>query len=84
MGIKIGNDKLALPMSLREFIDRTTVAYGILVQPILPEHVELISAMPFHHKDPFDRMIAAQAISSKSVLVSGDAIFDRYGVRRIW
>jgi PIN domain nuclease of toxin-antitoxin system len=44
----------------------------------------LISAMPFHHKDPFDRMIAAQAISSKSVLVSGDAIFDRYGVRRIW
>jgi len=40
--------------------------------------------MPFHHKDPFDRIIAATAFSTGSTLVSADPIFDAYGVTRLW
>ena len=40
--------------------------------------------LPVHHRDPFDRMLIAQAIGRNLVLVSNEAIFDRYGVRRLW
>jgi len=41
-------------------------------------------ALPFHHRDPFDRLLAAQSLELNIPLISGDAIFDRYGVQRIW
>ena len=40
--------------------------------------------LPGHHGDPFDRMLIAQALARNLVLVSGEALFDRYGVRRLW
>ena len=47
-------------------------------------HLSAVAALPFHHRDPFDRMIAAQALVDGIPLVSIDAIFDSYGVNRIW
>ena len=44
----------------------------------------LAGALPGHHGDPFDRMLIAQALSRDFVLVSNEALFDRYGVRRLW
>jgi PIN domain nuclease of toxin-antitoxin system len=38
----------------------------------------------FHHRDPFDRLLAAQSLELGVPLISVDAIFDRYGVERIW
>ena len=40
--------------------------------------------LPMHHRDPFDRMLIAQALARDLVLISGDVLFDRYGVRRLW
>lgn len=40
--------------------------------------------LPMHHRDPFDRMLIAQALGRNLMLVSGEAMFDRYGVRRLW
>ena len=40
--------------------------------------------LPGYHRDPFDRMLIAQALARNLVLVSGEALFDRYGVRRLW
>jgi len=40
--------------------------------------------LPLHHKDPFDRLLAAQALELRIPIISRDAIFDRYGVTRIW
>ncbi len=40
--------------------------------------------LPVHHRDPFDRMLIAQAMSRNLVLISGEKLFDRYGVRRLW
>ncbi len=44
----------------------------------------LIQDLPFHHKDPFDRMIIAQALAVGLVVISSDKRFDDYGVTRVW
>lgn len=44
----------------------------------------IVESLPFHHKDPFDRLIAAQALSEGIPLISPDKIYDAYGVERIW
>ena len=40
--------------------------------------------MPFHHRDPFDRLLIAQAQEETLVIVSSDAYFDLYGIKRLW
>lgn len=52
--------------------------------PILSGHALLAASLPAHHKDPFDRMLAAQAQAESLRIVSNDRIFDLYGVRRVW
>ena len=52
--------------------------------PITVRHAQLAPALPGEHKDPFDRMIAAQAISESARLVSSDAKLDQFGVQRLW
>jgi PIN domain nuclease of toxin-antitoxin system len=48
------------------------------------EHAAQIVSMPFHHRDPFDRLIAAQASVEKMTLLSVDEVFDSYGINRLW
>jgi PIN domain nuclease of toxin-antitoxin system len=48
------------------------------------EHMAAIAALPFHHRDPFDRMIVAQAKTENMPVVSVDVAFDPYGVTRLW
>jgi PIN domain nuclease of toxin-antitoxin system len=48
---------------------------------VTPEHVERLRDLPLHHKDPFDRMLVAQALHENATLVSADAALARYGVR---
>jgi len=43
-----------------------------------------VAALPFHHKDPFDRLLIAQALTEAVAIVGVDALFDRYGVTRFW
>ena len=52
--------------------------------PITLDDAMRSGLLPGHHRDPFDRMLIAQAIASNLVLVSNEVIFDRYGVRRLW
>lgn len=56
----------------------------ITVLPIEIHHAARLSAMLFHHKDPFDRLVIAQALAEQSRLVSADLRLDAYGVSRIW
>ena len=46
--------------------------------------IEPLTTLPFHHNDPFDRLIVATSLVDKLTLVSADAIFDAYGVNRLW
>lgn len=47
-------------------------------------HVAGSSRLPWHHPDPFDRLLIAQAIEEEVHLISRDSVFDRYDVNRIW
>ena len=75
-----------LPNAGRLAVDftRTIVDAGYRSLPITTEHAQTAGALPLHHRDPFDRMLIAQALAERMPLVSNEALFDRYGVRRIW
>ncbi len=52
--------------------------------PITPAHVKYLQHLEMHHRDPFDRMLVAQALAENLTLVSADASLDAYGVQRLW
>lgn len=54
------------------------------VLPVTPQHVVMTCQLPFHHRDPFDRMLVAQALVEDLTIVSADSQFDAYGIRRLW
>lgn len=83
IAIKISRGQYTLTVPFCDFWHDTTIQNGIVVLPITVEHAERVSTLPFHHKDPFDRLIVAQALHEKMTLVSADAILDQYNVWRI-
>jgi PIN domain nuclease of toxin-antitoxin system len=83
MAIKIQLKKLLISKSIEEII-HLSAQNGFILLPVLPIHIVRLSQLEFHHRDPFDRMIIAQGIVDDQVIVSKDAIFDNYKVRRIW
>jgi PIN domain nuclease of toxin-antitoxin system len=56
----------------------------IAVLPIQVHHAARLAVMPFHHKDPFDRLLIAQALAEQLPLVSADPRVNAYGVSRLW
>lgn len=83
IGIKAGMGKLPLPTTLLG-LQAFAVAQSIEILPITVPAISLIQQFPTHHKDPFDRIIAATALVTGSTLLSADMMFDAYGVSRIW
>ncbi len=85
MAIKIGLGKLTLQSgSLAQFIP---ILHANQIQRlhITPDDALAVADLPqLEHKDPFDRMIAAQCLRLDLTLVSIDKVFDDYGVRRVW
>lgn len=57
---------------------------GFQALPISLEHGQVAGSLTGDHRDPFDRMLVAQAREEKMALVSKDLVFDEFGVRRIW
>jgi PIN domain nuclease of toxin-antitoxin system len=49
-----------------------------------PRHAAAVERLPFHHRDPFDRLIVAQARSEHIAVVTKDQVFAKYGVRVVW
>ena len=86
IAIKVSIGKLDLHQSYEDFLARCLGPSGFLVLPIEAAHTILLAALPFPtgHKDPFDRLLIAQAIIEDIPLISVDAVFDAYPVRRIW
>jgi PIN domain nuclease of toxin-antitoxin system len=84
IGIKLSLGRLELPMGISAFLSEATAKLGVQLLPVSVRHVEFLVRLPWHHKDPFDRLLLAQAKVEELALVSADGAFDRYGVRRIW
>jgi PIN domain nuclease of toxin-antitoxin system len=75
--------KLKLKMSLSELI-RQQQENGVEILPIEPAHIFALDSLPDHHKDPFDRLLIAQAIVEESVLLSADPLIAQYPVSVEW
>jgi len=64
--------------------DRNITRGAVEVLPVRVAHVDRFDALPEWHRDPFDRMLVAQALAENCTLVSRDAILARYGVAVVW
>jgi PIN domain nuclease of toxin-antitoxin system len=84
IGIKVGLGKLSLSLPYRLWMDQVITDLSLAVLPITVEYTDAQARLPAHHRDPFDRLLAAQALTDGLAVVSADAILDKYGIRRIW
>jgi len=82
--IKVSLGKLELEGPLSSLIPRQLIANEIGLLAIEPRHVFLLTDLPFHHRDPFDRLIIAQAMSEGLPVLSGDGEFQKYPIQVIW
>jgi PIN domain nuclease of toxin-antitoxin system len=84
MQIKNQLGKLELDLPLNELIEQQCLENGLQILAIETPHIYALKDLPFHHNDPFDRLILAQAQLENLKLASADTIFDRYDVDLIW
>src|SRR6266404_9147886 len=85
VAIKISRKKLDIGGgSLRGFFDQHMLRTYFEWLPIITKHLNLIAILPFHHNDPFDRLIIAQALTESIPIISNDSQFDAYRVNRLW
>ncbi len=84
MQIKSKLGKLKLQMPLTELVASQQKRNNIQLLPIALEHILAIDALPFHHKDPFDRLLIAQANIENATLLSKDRAFSTYSVQVVW
>lgn len=84
MAIKISLGKWQLNQPFADFIDIALVHYCFEILNISPGHTAELLSLPFHHRDPFDRLLVSQAIAEGIEIVSTDTQFDAYPVKRIW
>jgi PIN domain nuclease of toxin-antitoxin system len=83
ISIKLGLGKLSLQNSFSE-LEEVLQQLKIEVLPITFSDTECYLNLPLHHRDPFDRILVAQAINHSLVLVSRDVAFDAYDLQRLW
>ncbi len=84
IAIKIRLGKYTLPESYKIFMEREIANNDLHILPIEIRHTAILTIMPRHHNDPFDRLLIAQAITEGISIISNDRIFDQYPVTRIW
>lgn len=84
MAIKHSIGKLNFQSSFNEFVEQQIIMNGIELLPIRIDHIAVISSLPLHHRDPFDRLLIAQSIVENIPLLSADQIFDAYPIQRLW
>jgi PIN domain nuclease of toxin-antitoxin system len=84
IAIKVSLGKYLLTAPFEKFFREGIEENDMAVLPIDIRHAAVLSSLPMHHKDPFDRMMVSQAIAEQIPIVSRDASLDAYGVRRLW
>lgn len=82
--IKSQLGKLSLGMALADFFDRYITGRELVLMDIELSHLLVYETLPLAHRDPFDRLIVAQARAANIPLCSGDKVFSKYEVELIW
>jgi PIN domain nuclease of toxin-antitoxin system len=84
ISVKVSVGKLKLGEPTYSFLHREITRNNFELLPISLEHAASVDTLPLHHRDPFDRLLIAQALIDKVAVVSVDPCFDQYGVTRLW
>jgi PIN domain nuclease of toxin-antitoxin system len=84
IAIKISNGKLTIGRDFETFIPLQIMLNQFTVMTATLRHYATVITLPHHHRDPFDRLIIAQALTEAVPIVSIDDKFDAYGVQRLW
>jgi PIN domain nuclease of toxin-antitoxin system len=84
IAIKISLGKLTLSDDFETLVSEQLTVNGIELLEISVNHAALVANLPFHHRDPFDRLLVAQAQAEQMAVISKDESFDAYEVNRLW
>jgi len=84
MAIKAGLGKLENGAEILDDFENRVTASGYRMLETSIKHAIRSGYLPRYHKDPFDRLLVAQALDLNVPILSSDDIFDLYGVRRVW
>jgi PIN domain nuclease of toxin-antitoxin system len=84
IAIKLSLNKLPLPEVLREGVLDAVAAAGFMTLPVTPEHAYALRRLPWHHRDPFDRLLIAQSQVEGLTIVTNDRAIRGYPVSILW
>ena len=84
IAIKVSLSKLRLPAAIDRYLTDQMFLNGFEQLEISFRQIMRCAALPWAHRDPFDRLLVAQALEKDLAIVSRDPMFDSYGVQRIW
>lgn len=84
MAIKSSLGKLRLTRPVGRFLSEQLAANGFPLLNIELRHAATVENLPFHHRDPFDRLLIAQALTEKLTMVTAESVFADYGVPLLW
>ncbi len=84
IAIKISLGRYELNDDFGLFMREQIVENVLDILPITLEHAAVVATLPFHHRDPFDRLLVAQAIAEQIAILSCDTALDAYPVSRVW
>ena len=84
IAIKVSLGKLRIDGALDRFLPEQLAANGFRALAIDLKHAARVATLPFHHRDPFDRLLVAQALEEDLAMVTADPVFAKYGVNRVW
>jgi PIN domain nuclease of toxin-antitoxin system len=84
IAVKVSLGTLRIEGALDRFLPEQLAANGFQPLPIDLKHAARVATLPFHHRDPFDRLLVAQALEEELAVVTADPVFARYGVGRVW
>lgn len=79
--IKTQLGKLKLSLTIKELVESQQSANDLQILPVTLAHVLALETLPFHHKDPFDRLLVAQSIEEDATLVSADSKLSAYPIK---
>ena len=84
IAIKVRTGRLPLPAPFGVMFPADLLVADIHLLPVEAHHLEPMTILPLHHRDPFDRVLAATALAEGLTLISVDPAFDAYGLTRMW
>ena len=84
IAIKAALGKLRLPESPEKYVPRRMAGFNIIGLPVEHAHALRVFALPHHHRDPFDRILIAQAQIENMTILTADSSFAKYDVKTIW